>query len=768
MSSRSSRFALDGIKDWHVAVILAVVSVLSRIPFLDTFNVVAHDGTYYLNQARALLRAEVAGGSFPVGYPATVALFQLVLRNTALAGQAVSFVASVGAAIVIFHLARHYVSRANAFLCAMVLALNPLFIRLSLMTLSESLYIFWLLLGLLMGVRRHALRFGVTMGLATITRPESLAVFVLVGTGKLRKPAAIATAVVSFALIYGVNSAYLSKVMGRVVIVPKSEFFGTSARAWQGREALGNIEDKEQTLAEMTQSDKETTVVGSYLRRLPREVGLVIRHTLPAVFLLALFGAVRKRWCVLLPPLIPFLVYPLVTVRSIDRYILPYIPILILYSLIGLEAIGRARLRSLALALVLVSVIVLPVVNSDALLVPEEPGLEGMKAAGLAYKDRVPRGTKVADRKPHFAFYAECQYVEIPIAPYNETLEELVADRVRLLAMEAHTISAFRPGLRPLLYDRAVLAGELRFEQRYFSPTGEMVLERVRDADPLQWTPVTPDEIVARAPAWSPNGVQLAFRAEVADGRRGIFATDGERTWQVCPTEKIHSDAPAWSPDGARVAFVYEVGGRLDIYDAPAGGGEAAPLVESGANDWAPAWSPEGAEIFFTSDRTGTHEIWSRLPATGELRQYTQDDNNSHPSPSPDGKYLAWIKPGEGIVVIDRATGRASLLQPPRSVQYAPTWSADGRYLAVTAQDWGSWDIYLIKVDGTNAVLLTKNRKRDAMPVWHPTRRRIALMSERERELGAQRVWVIENLEPYLERLEEPPRRFQTLPPPPE
>ena len=107
-------FDIGKLQDKYLYLILAVICLLSRLPFLKTFALVAYDGTYYLNQAKTMFSGHMTG-SFPIGYPLAVRLFQFVLRDYQLAGMVVSFAAAVGSTIVLYLLARHFVRRTGLY-----------------------------------------------------------------------------------------------------------------------------------------------------------------------------------------------------------------------------------------------------------------------------------------------------------------------------------------------------------------------------------------------------------------------------------------------------------------------------------------------------------------------------------------------------------------------------------------------------------------------------------------------------------------------------
>jgi Tol biopolymer transport system component len=142
---------------------------------------------------------------------------------------------------------------------------------------------------------------------------------------------------------------------------------------------------------------------------------------------------------------------------------------------------------------------------------------------------------------------------------------------------------------------------------------------------------------------------------------------------------------PALSPDGRQVAYA----ALGDLYLQPLGG-KPRNLTADRYQDVDPAWSPDGRQLAWSSDRGGDlPQIWIRDLATGHCRQLTRLQNQALAAAwSPDGRRIAFLEVDgrwgvAAVSVVDVASGQVTRVQPSLAQPGSPTWSADGRWIAL-------------------------------------------------------------------------------------
>jgi Tol biopolymer transport system component len=227
-------------------------------------------------------------------------------------------------------------------------------------------------------------------------------------------------------------------------------------------------------------------------------------------------------------------------------------------------------------------------------------------------------------------------------------------------------------------------------------------------------TPAGVIAFVRAKPTWSVDinaGVDLwTVRTDGRSPRKVV----GSRGWD---------EAPAWSPDGSQIAFqksFYEAGERfdaltaIDVWTVGAGGRGARNLTRDGSAS-SPAWSPDGRALafgrgdgVFVVRRDGTHR-----------RQLARRDDPTAPAWSPDGHRIAFTTPDAVWTVGRDGRGLRHLARGASSDTHA-VWSPDGRWIA-----YGAGGVFRIRAAGGRPRRVSRW---DEELVWSPNGRRVALV----------------------------------------
>ncbi|MDD8060599.1 amidohydrolase family protein [Shewanella metallivivens] len=207
-------------------------------------------------------------------------------------------------------------------------------------------------------------------------------------------------------------------------------------------------------------------------------------------------------------------------------------------------------------------------------------------------------------------------------------------------------------------------------------------------------------------PVYSPDGKYIAFTSD-EDGGDNIWVmnADGSNPHPVTKETFRLLNSPAWSPDSQYlVARKHFTGTRSlgagEVWMYHVAGGEGVKLTERPNEQkdlGEPAYSPDGRYIYFSQDATpgktfhyskdsvkGIYKIKRYDTQTGDIEVLIEGTGGAiRPTPSPDGKTLAYIKRDgfqSTLYSLDLKSGEETKLYDKLDRDMQETWAIHGVY----------------------------------------------------------------------------------------
>ena len=210
-------------------------------------------------------------------------------------------------------------------------------------------------------------------------------------------------------------------------------------------------------------------------------------------------------------------------------------------------------------------------------------------------------------------------------------------------------------------------------------------------------------------PTYSPDGKTIAYISD-RDGASNLWVMDanGGNPHQISKEETALIHTPTWSPDGDYIAVTK---GFMSSRSIPAGeiwmyhrsGGDGVMVTERAygphtqKNMTDPAFSPDGKYLYYTDDMTSgriweygknsTTELFNIMRhdlETGESSSYIGGAGGAIvPTPSPDGKYMAYLKREDTKTVLyikDLKSGVDRRLSTEMERDHQETFGSEGNF----------------------------------------------------------------------------------------
>jgi len=248
-------------------------------------------------------------------------------------------------------------------------------------------------------------------------------------------------------------------------------------------------------------------------------------------------------------------------------------------------------------------------------------------------------------------------------------------------------------------------------------------------------------------PQYSPDGSKIAFISD-RDGARNLWVmnADGSEPYQVSKETTTFVHTPSWSPDGDYIAVTKGYmsarsipAGEIWIYHRSGGDGVQVKAREndrhSQKSSTDPVFSPDGRYLYYSKDVTpgrvweygknSTTELFNIMRhdlQTGEEERYIGGAGGAIvPTPSPDGRHMAYLKREDTKTVLylkDLKSGIDRRLFTEMERDHQETfgsegnfayfdWSADGQEIVF----WTAGQFHRLTVDSLDVTTIPMHIK---------------------------------------------------------
>jgi Tol biopolymer transport system component len=282
----------------------------------------------------------------------------------------------------------------------------------------------------------------------------------------------------------------------------------------------------------------------------------------------------------------------------------------------------------------------------------------------------------------------------------------------------------------------AVLAVTSTSQATFRGPNGKLVYEAQVGANRQLFT-INPDgtgltqlthfkDSGGTDAAWSADGSKIAFtrhwNPEKPNEKLTVYTINADGTGiRALPKTGILSVEPRWFPDGRRIIYLDVTTGRLKVINADGTGVRSAGVPGIGGNS--ACVFPDGKRATFLRPKQPDNDevraiFVARLFGKGVTRITPWGSYADKIDCSPDGGRIAFSKPGFGhggkssnvYTMRTNGTGMVQLTHDTGGAinDGADSWSPDGKKIAYVSNRSGTYQIWTMNADGSEATQLTK------------------------------------------------------------
>ncbi len=299
-----------------------------------------------------------------------------------------------------------------------------------------------------------------------------------------------------------------------------------------------------------------------------------------------------------------------------------------------------------------------------------------------------------------------------------------------------------------------------------------------------QFRQVLADTVRETDPTPSPDGKWLAFTMAKSGTLTDIWVMPiggGEVRRVTDEPDSARAMTPTWAPDSKSLLYISTRDRQYGVYKVPLEGGEAKRMSHGPGNHRFASHSPDGSQIVFASNRLDSGSLYGYnlylMRPDGEsssnvARQITNMGGSpGHPTWSPDGKWISFVsKDVDTTKVVSVGTGMTSKktaifalfrvfkvsvdggkpiqlsgLRPSenKDEDVWPTWSPDGKWIAVAKRANMKNDVWLVDAEGKRPAVKVTTAGNCSKPTWSPDGKEIwyTVMDK-----GGEDIWVASDI----------------------
>lgn len=222
-------------------------------------------------------------------------------------------------------------------------------------------------------------------------------------------------------------------------------------------------------------------------------------------------------------------------------------------------------------------------------------------------------------------------------------------------------------------------------------------------------------------PSWAPDNSKLAFVSYRPKPEVTIYSyIDGSRI--PFPMFNTFASTPAISPDGTEVVFALRTPrGDSDLFISKLDGAGRRNITNNPALDTSPTWSPSGRQIAYISGIPGQINICDS-DGTNVRKIVKEGGDADGVAWSPNGKWLAFhwkprLSTNYDLFMVDVSSGAIRQLTSASGSNEYPSWAPDGRHLVFQSNRNGTYQIYIMLLEGTELRMITSQGS-NTSPSW--------------------------------------------------